>query len=343
MADYTIAAVAQALSVDFAPEVYRTANRNAMLLKFLGAEKGFGQALYWDALTDGAFAENHSDGSDITISGADIPTKATLAWGLYRAGFLITDLAASASRTSSSPADLLDPMKVNMMSAVTKLASTLNSDAFAGAGTGTLFAGLSVAIDDANTYAGINRTSVSMFRSKVVDPGVLTPITIPLIRSDLGAIYDQCGSAPDVAICSTAVWNAIANLFTEQVRQNYVPKPGTGVALANGSEVIMDLSVKGIYVDNCLFLRDWQCTSNVIYYLNTSVCKFVYLPVDLGDFADMMAEVPLMDGQKSQLPFGMDVIPIARTGSARKIMMPIQMQLKVGSPKHCGVRKNVQA
>lgn len=343
MSDYTLAAVAQSLSVDFSPEVFRTANRVATLLKFFRATKGGGQALYWDAMTDGAFAENHSDGSDITISGADIPTKATLPWGLYRAGFLITDLAASASRSSTSPADLLDPMKVNMMSAVTKLAAALNSDAFAGAGTGTLLSGLSTAIDDSNTYAGINRSSNSFFRSKVIDPGTLTAPTIALIRSDLGAIYDQCGEAPDVAIVSTAVWNAIANLFTEQVRQNLVPKPGAAVQLGNGNAVTMDIGVKGIYVDDCLFIRDWQCTSNVIYYLNSRVVEFVYLPVDLGDFADMMPDGAMMDGGGSTLPYGMQVVPIARTGSARKLMLPIQMQLKVGSPKHCGVRKNVAA
>lgn len=334
MSDFDLSTITGALAQNLADEVVKTANRASPLLALIPAEQGEGKNAAWAYETDAANAENFTDGQDVSNYALDVPGLAYLAWGLYRSNFKITDLAASAAATSRSPRGLVSAVAEMMLNSVRKLSSGLNGVGYSGAGTGTTIAGLAVALRDDNTYAGVDRTSVAGMRAKVIDPGVSTAITTSLLRSDLSSIYDLCGEKPDVAMCPSAVWNAIAALFSEVRRYNQ----GTDAA----GRVILDGSVDEIVFDGCRFLKDKDATANVIYYLNTNYLRWQTLPFVGSAEQDVIAQLPLQTGMGSS-GVTAAVVKLARTGAAAKFSLMTQCQLVVKKPIAMGKRLNVAA
>lgn len=329
-------ALSGALSQVYRPRTVRTFNARAMLLRFLEKRRGNGKNCAWTWEGTGAIGENYSDGADVSATGSDDKNPATLSWGMYRSNFHITDFAASVAASSHSPEDLLLAVGREYENSVRKVASVLNGAGYSGLGTGTLIGGLDLALDDLNTYAGVNRTTGSNagFRAYVVDPGSLTAPTFALIRADLAAIYDACGEVPPLAFCSTAVWNKLAALFTEFRR--YTQDVNIG-----GRAVSMDASVGAIEIDGCVFIKDKDATANRIYYINPSYVRWEYLP--FAGMAGMMVntkEIAVDDGYGA-LPLGMMVKPLSTAGASQKMTCQVQLQLVVEKPNSCGVRKNV--
>lgn len=332
MADFDLSTVTAALAQNLQDEIVKTANRQSVLLSLVPGKNGEGKNVAWDYENDGANAENHTDGQDVSAYAIDDPGIASLSWGLYRSNFKVTDLAASAAASSRSPLGLVDAIGESMMNSIRKLSSGLNVVAYSGAGTGTTIFGLAAAIKDDNTYGGVDRASVASMRAKVIDPGSSTEITLALIRSDLSAIYDLCGETPNVALCSSAVWNKVAALFTE-IRRITQTSDGAG-------RVVLDGSANEIMVDGCRFIRDKDCTSNVIYYLNTNYLFWANLPMASTDDKELVAQVPLQTGMGSSIVTG-NIFRLARTGAARKFTIETQSQLVVKKPKAMGKRLNV--
>lgn len=337
MADYDLATITASLAQKLRDNVSRTFNSTSPLLRMLRVERGEGKNCAWAVELDGAIGENHADGADVASYGSDVPAFASLAWGLYRSNFKVTDLAASAASTTGNPAGLVNLAARGIVNSARKIASTLNGAGYAGAGTGTLIAGLNTALDDANTYGGINRSTGAnaLFRAKVVDPGVSTAITLALIRSDLGAIFDACGEKPNLALCDTTRWNNVAALFTELRRYQQ------DVFVDGAREIKMDASVDAIVIDGCMFVKDKDATAGRIYYLNTNYVYWQSLPPAAdGPLAENMSVMQLADSA-GDLGAQMAVRPLARTGAAAKVTASVQMQLVVEKPNACGVRKNV--
>lgn len=332
MADFDLSTVTAALAQNLQDEIVKTANRQSVLLSLVPGKEGEGKNVAWDYENDGANAENHTDGQDVSSYAIDDPGIASLSWGLYRSNFKITDLAASAAASSRSPKGLMNAVGESMMNSIRKLASGLNAVGYSGAGTGTTIFGLAAAIKDDNTYGGVDRASVASMRSLVVNPGSLTDITLALIRSDLSTIYDNCGETPDIALCSSAVWNKIAALFTEIRRINQT--------VDGAGRVVLDGSANEIVVDGCRFLKDKDCTANAIYYLNTNYLYWANLPMESTDDMELIARVPLQTGFGTSIVQG-NIFRLARTGAARKFTIQTQSQLVVKKPKAMGKRLNV--
>lgn len=318
---------------EYRGDVVRQINRRVTLLKLLRIMPGAGKNCAWVAEGDGALAENHTDGAAAANFGSDSQNDAILSWGLYRSNFHVTKLAMDASGSSNTPMGNRALWARNQTNAASSLADTLEAALFNGAGTGTLIAGLDVAIgDNTNTYATINKTVDTYWQSTVVDPGVLTPITFNLIRSDLGAIGDACGEAPDVAVCSTAVFNAVAGQFDPNRRWTIVN--------TSRGKINLDAGYEGIEVDGTMFVKARRATANWIYYLNTNYVHVEYLP-DTEFPPDVYQMVQADDGYGS-VPLGFSYSMLAKLGPADRAQVLAQMQLVVKKPKSCGVRKNVQ-
>lgn len=336
MADFDLSVVTSQLSQAFRPRVVRTFNASSRLLRLLPIERGEGKNIAWAIETTGAIGENFTDGQDVSNYGIDTPDDAILSWGLYRSSFKVTNLALAAARSSMSPADMLRPMGRSFENACRKLARTVNGVLYSGAGTGTTIAGLATAVDNANTYATIDRGSVTAFRATEFDPGSATDPTLSQIRKDIYDIEDTCGEKPDLAMCPSSVFLKIAALFdsNRQYQQQIINT-------ARG-QVMLDASVGVIMIEGCAFVSDPDCTANKIYYLNSNYARVVYLPAanESEVVSDDMIQASLQD-QMGPMPLGLNVYPLARTGAARKVTCELQLQLMIEKPSAMGVRHNV--
>ncbi len=321
------------LAQEYRGDVVRQINRQTVLLKLLPIVRGGGSNVAWVAESSGAVVENYSDGAAAANFGSDAQASAVLQWGLYRANFHVTKLAMDTSATASSPAGNRALWARNQVNAMAALAAAVEEELFNGLGTGTLITGLDLAIGDTtNTYATIVRSSSSFWQPYVVDPGTPTTPTLGLLRKDLGAIYDQCGETPDIAVAPTSVFNAIAGQFDANRRW-------TQVNTARGT-ITLDAGYEGIQVDNCMFVKSKDATANQIYYINTNYVDVVTLPDSSVPF-DVLDAVQANDGFGS-VPLDMKFHPLAEVGPAKRAEVLSNVQLRVRKPNACGVRKNAQ-
>ncbi len=331
--------VPQTLSLITLAQEYRgntvsQVNRRVTLLKLLPIVQGGGKNIAWAPKNTGHIAENYSEGADAANYGSDAQASAVLNWALYRAPFHVTKLAMDAAGSSSTPVGNRALWANNLVDASATLADLLEDEAFNGLGTGTLMTGLDAAIGDTtNTYAGIARGSNAYWQPTVVDPGSLTAVSLANIRSDLSTIGDLCGESPDLAVCSSAVFNAVANLFAPNLRWQ-------AVNTARG-EIALNFGYEGVMVDNCMFVKARKATANQIYYLNSKYVHFETLP-DSTYPPEIYQMIQATDGFGS-VPFDFHYEMLAKTGPSSKAEVLSQMQLVVTRPNACGVRKNVLA
>lgn len=320
------------LAQQYRDKIVRQINRRVVLLKLLPIIRGEGKNCAWVAESSGAIAENYAEGADATNFGSDAQAGAVLPWGLYRAPMHVTKLAMDTAKTASSPGGNKQLWARNIVNSAAALAALVEDDAFNGAGTGTLLAGLDVAIgDDTNTYASIVRGSSAYWKPYVIDPGSATPITLGLIRTDIGAIYDSCGESPDIAVAPTAVFNKIAGMFDPNRRW-------TTIDTARG-RITLDAGYEGIQVDNCMFVKSKDATAGQIYYLNSNYVHFETIP-DAEVPNEILDAVTADDGYGG-LPLDMSFEPLAKNGPSSRGEVLTTIQLVVDKPKACGVRKNV--
>ena len=320
------------LAQQYRGDIVRQINRKVILLKLLEIRRGAGKNVAWVAESSGQIAENYSEGADAANFGSDAQDPATLSWGLYRAPIHVTKLAMDAAASSGTPAGNLALFARNLVNSAAALAALVEADAFTGAGTGSLIAGLNVAIgDNTNTYATIARGSKTYWQPFVTDPGSLTAPTIKQIRDDLGSIYDSCGEVPDLAVCPTAVFNKVASLFDPNRRW-------TQVNTARGL-ITLDAGYEGIQIDNCMFVKSKDATANQIYYINSNYVHFETLS-DARVPNEVMDAVQANDGFGS-VPLDMVFEPLAKQGPSSRGESLSTVQLVVEKPKTCGVRKNV--
>jgi hypothetical protein len=322
------------LAQEYRGDIVKQINRRVVLLKLLPIVRGAGKNVAWVAQSSGHVAENHTDGQTAANFGSDAQVPATLSWGLYRSNVHVTKLAMDAAASTGTPLANRRLWAKNIVDGAAAAAALIEDDSFDGAGTGTLIAGLDVAIGDTtNTYATINRATGGneYWHPYVVDPGSLTAPTLALLRTDLGTIYDNCGETPDLAVCPTAVFNKIAGLFDANRRW-------TVVNTARGA-VKLDAGYEGIELDGCMFVKSKDATANQIYYINSNYVRFETLP-DSEVPLEVLDAVSADDGYGS-MPFDMTVHALAEVGPAKRAEVLSTIQLKVEKPNACGVRKNV--
>ncbi len=326
----TFSALTASLALSYPDEMARIVNRRSVLASVLPVVVGKNQTVAWVVEDDGAIAENHTDGADAANFGSDVPRTASLNYGLYRSNFRVTDLAEMVGSVSGSPADLNSPFMRSMLGGARKLVSTLNAAFYSGAGTGTLIAGLSLAVDGAGIYAGLDRSSVTNWASYEADASS-AEITKALVRTDLAAVYENCGERADIAVCKPSVLNKIKALFDTQARYTKDVFSARGkTVLESGSDVVV--------IDGCQFIEDKDATSNAIYYLNSNEVEIEVLPNVAGWGNPLQAN----DGVQA-LMMGFYAYELGRTGDSRKASVASKIQLKVRNPRACGKRINIAA
>ena len=341
MADVTQTLSLITLQQAYGNNIVRQANRRAVLLKLLGFKKGQGKNVAGVMEGNGAVAESFAEGADATDFGSDSQAAVINPWGLYRANFHVSGLAAAASATSATPQGNIELWGRNIVNAGTKLADLLGTDLYTGNAANKIV-GLDEAIGSvSNTYATIDRAATAIWRPYVVDPGVATALSFTQIRTDLATIYTNSGTRPDIAMVHPNVLTQIGALFDPQ--KQYMYRTDTIMTMGERGKVDFEGGVGAIHFDGCWFVEDRLATSGKIYYLNTEYCWIEYLPLDLADIPGLDDEVLEMyvDDGYGVTPLGARVEMLAKTGDSDKAQMKTYVQLWVGRPNACGVRKNV--
>lgn len=327
------------LAQEYRGDVVRQINRRCSTVKMLRIVAGEGKNIAWAPEGDGALSENYSEGADATNFSGDAQASAILTWALYRSNIHVTKLAMDGAATSGSPLGNRQLWARHVTNGSAKLATQINSELFAGPGTGTRMAGFSVAVKDDNTYATIDRTSGSpdnsYFRSTVIAPGSDTAVTFALIRDDLRKIYEACGQTPDMAVCPPAVFNKVGALFDATRRQIDSVRGGSG-------QVKLEFGFQALEVDGTVFYRDKDCTAKTIYYLNTDHVEIQYLPSPgQAKLIEAAGGAVQADDGFGSVPLGMEYEMLAKTGPAEKAEILWTGNLVIDRPNTCGKRSAV--
>jgi len=319
-------------------EIVRTINRRSATLRALRVVEGTGQNCAWAAEGDGQVAEEHSEGAAASNFGSDAQKQAVLQWARARSNFRVTGSARRAARSAGAgPQGTRAVISRNMMNSSAAVASKINTRIFNGTGASDMPVGLDAAIgDDANTYAGLDRTDVALafWKPTVIDPGVLTDPTFALIRQDRTKIFKASGENPDLAFCTPEVFDVIGGLYDSTRR--YVKELNT----ARG-RVVLDAGFEGLELDGMVFLKDKDATQNRIYYVNSNYVEIQVQQPDLDALGDVTANMPMDDGF-GPMPLGIHCTKLAKDGDSDKYMCLSEYQLVVRRPNACGVRKNVK-
>lgn len=338
------------LAQEYAHELIPTVNRTCVALRTIPMRVGGGQNCAWVIKGSGATAAVMAEGATAGTPAQDAQIPAVLNWAYYKADGGATGPAQAAAATASSPRGNADILAMNVVDSVAQLASQINQDVYAGDPTASpvQVGGLDYALGSVtNTYATINRTSQAAARPTIFNPGVATPLSHGMLRKDISDIKVACGEAPDLALCHPDVFNEIAGTFDATRRYNQT----TEFTNARG-RIQLDASVNAVTISGCTYVEDKDATresgntSGRIYYLNTKYVEFDLLPPK--EIAAMLAQMGIVPGMLlrandgfGELPLMAAVVAIGKTGDSDLFMAKSYLQLKVKSPKHCGVRRFV--
>lgn len=335
--------LSNALSQEFENDIVRQINREAATLRFLPKMVGYGKNCAWDAEVGGALAATYSEEADVGAGefGVDDTLPATLNWGLYRSPFRITGIANAASASSSSPAGLRNLLAEKMFGAISKLGDVVNKGVWSGTGANAIVGLLATngGLDDAGTYANINRATYADWQGNVRTGAVQgTPeaLTFDRMRQVVRDIFVVSGMAPDLIVTEPAVFDKFAGLFDANRRW-----PASVISTAAG-EVTLRGGEQALEFDGIPVIRDKDHPANKMSFLNTNHIRVAFLPTFPGqDNAGPNQTFVIHDDQKriSGLPARIEML--GKTGDTTKAFIKVYVQTKVTRPNACGVLEDI--
>jgi hypothetical protein len=328
MATQTIALTV--LAQAYANQIVTTVNRTCVALRVIPMRVGGGKNTAWVVKGSGATAAPMAEGATAGTPAQDSQTAATLNWAYYKADGGATGPAQAAAATASSPTGNAELLAMNVVDSVAQMAAEINKDCYEGDPTASpvQVGGLDFAIgDNTNTYASIAKGSNSFFQSTIFNPGVATDVSHGQLRQDISRIKQACGEAPDMALCHPDVFTEIANTFDATRRYNQT----TEFTNARGL-IKLDASVQAVTINGCTFIEDKDATLEPPKEIRGLLQAMGIVEGTMIRANDGFGEIPLLCAVKS----------MAATADAETFMAKTYLQLRVRSPKHCGVRRFVK-
>ena len=335
----TLAEISSALSQTFEEKLFRQANRVAIALGIIQAERGRGKNCAWDVEFSGGTADAVDEGSDIDESEftTDSPQAAVLPWAHYRQSFKMSETELDAAETSlGSAEELLDMFGERVLNAHHILCSKLNVDFFSGTGTSVkgkpnlvgIYGG---PIEPTGLYAGQTRTQFPEWAGNVLgNGGVPRQLTVDLMSQLEGNVFDACGEPPNLILVSTGVYKRYESFF-ESVRR--VVSDGRGpMEFGAGAAALF---YKGIPV-----IRDRNATVGRLAMLNTNYIRMKFLPTrrrgDAAGYADTKLEGSSGNSVRTATDIPARIILLGKTGDNVKASVKTSVQLVVKRPNSCG-------
>lgn len=356
MAIDNLAAISNALSTTFAPNIVRAFNREAVLAKLLPVRDDGGQGdakqVAWDVSFSGASAAAFAEGADVQVSdfAQDVDVPATLPWGLYRSSFALTNLEITAAARSLKNAEVLGNMVLHrLMGSITKLASVINADLWSGTGTsgggnpnivGFVGSSYNGALITSGSYATLSVGTYPEWASNLLtNGGTARPLTFALLSQLERNIYVNSGRRPNCIVTSPGVLSKYESLFETQKRYNsneggavdrYVGSIQSGMG---GMET--NLSWRDIPI-----FRDRNAPTGTLLMLNLDdlAMKFLPFPASSDGVTQTAVNLPSSNGASpTPTPLLAHIYPLARTGDAQKFSVVIYMQLAVQRTNSQGI------
>lgn len=336
MALVDLAAVAAALSQQFAPQLARVSNRSAVLMSLLPKVVGAGKNCAWDVEFDGATAAAYADGADASAFDSDLSVPATVDWGRFRSSFSLGGMAIAAAQTSQSPAELTNLIEAKLEGSASKLLSTMNAALFAGTGSNS-FVGIATAVDSSGSYANIDPgTYTQWVSSELGNGGTVRELSKSLIDDLDRQVYTACGMGPNCYVTTPIIAQRFKGLFDPSMR--FSGAPGDVAALSALAAIVGDASIippamaqnfVGFYEGKPVF-RDKDCTAGAFYGINTEYLKIRVLPQPTVSTASMLMDKNLQGNMGDRLSGVIArVEALGKTGDAEKFSVKVYAQLEV--------------
>jgi hypothetical protein len=337
--------IADVLNTTFQEPMADLINRSNPVLSALSKKAVASQAIFLKGVVDSDHeAGPILDGADVSFGnvGTDY-INPTLQWTTYAAKFSVPKRAMA--QAANNPGALGSLLKSEVEQACKDLSTRIAADIFGGV-TPNGLVGLQAVVDNANTYAGINRANFENFRSVVIDhaneelstgvlyqldelffnangygwnesPGLFTGVTSSAILTKYKALMENI----DLASLSTAH-------FVNQA--NTAGKLGIGATGFMGVPFLRDRNVSAT--------GDTASTSR-LYFLDMSkihLCVLNSGPDAAIHQAQGFMSAPSVDGIKAEIEI------LGNKGESVQGYVKTYIQLATDNPKAAGaVIKNI--
>lgn len=338
MAISNLAAIAAALSTNFAPDLSRLWNREAIFLSNVPKKAGSHKSVFWSVSDSGATANVVSEGADVDPSEYNIDDKLALSLDriIVRSAFGLTHTEiAVAMRSAGSAAAIMDLVGESMLGCATKVASKLNSDAInSTSGMIGLFASL-----QALTYGGKTRASYTGLQPTTV--AVSGSLSMGHLGKAAAGIMTKTNTVPQFILgnaATTLQFDTLVEATRHVVNSDSQLKEyraGTAAQLPN---------VPRLFWRDIPIFQDKDMPDGYLIMGSWDALELDVLPYQGAGDAVSQVSKPLLRGagdQFSSLDVPVSVYPVAKTGSSVKFAMECEAQLKNKAPNKFAILTNI--
>lgn len=328
------------LATIFQDQVIAQTNRVARTMSLLSWTPFTSKNLAWVIETTGHLAETYAESAAVSNRGSDKVIPAVLSEGAYRSPFGLTARGIAGARTSGNPAALADLVGHEIMNAGRALSAKINLDLFGGSGSDSII-GLATAVDSTGIYATVDPAVDTLWVSQEdANGGVPRPLTLDLMRSHHASLITNCGESPDLIVTTPALYNSYGATMGSQRR--YVEQINV-----SGGTIKLDGGIKALEFDGIPVIADKDCTSGVMYFLNSNYVRGRFLPSSPMTGDGGLPGVRLTgDAFTKQIGYGnsgpmsgglsSDVIAEGRSGDRLNLFLRAWPQLQVMRRNSCG-------
>jgi len=325
MAGPTLSDITAVLNLIFLDGMASQIRRDVLLPNLVPVVNDRNDSCHWKAKFDArstasAKAEGH------TPADGDFSThtrkKLSLDWAEYFGYAEVTGLAKAIDARDGGGSLLSE----EVLDALDELAILVSSDSYAGDETASPIelGGLAIAVDAADTYAGLTVAAESNHASPE-DTLAAASLSISNIRAKLIRPFkDSCGFYPDMVMCPGDVFDSIGDLFGSERR--YVKT----VSTVRGQIDLDKLSggFRALEIDGVPIFEDRHCTASTMYALHSRYLSYRQVP-DYADNLDPSIVIPAFKALTGQSLEQGTVESMIKAGGSR-IQPTIEALAKTG-------------
>jgi hypothetical protein len=268
----------------------------------------------------------------------DIEVPALLSWGIYRAGFSLTDLAVSGFQTSD-PVAMKNTIASRVAGTLRKINKAVNYDMINGTGTSggnpNIVGLLGGALADTGTYATIDRAVYTEFAGNVLaNGGNPRALTTDLLAQAEATIFERTGSS-DYSN-RIEIWTNAQ--VVRKYEQLFVNGTSTSPVVMVPQGMAYDLGAKTLTWHGYAIKKDNDIPEGTLMLLNREEIKLQQLaPPVLGVFA------PVPAGQVANEVAGLYPyfwVP-GKQASTSDVVMEVTVQMAVTRPNCMAIIEDI--